>query len=373
MAEQQGGQRGLRVGTVLGAPVVVMPSWFVIAALVTLLYTPQVQGRFPSLGSAAVLVAFGSALLLLLSVFLHEVAHAVAARAVGTAPTLIALDLWGGHTAFSEELPTPGRSAFVSLVGPATNGLIAVLAGVAGGFVDPDGIAAAMLLGLQFTNAFVAVFNALPGLPLDGGRALEALIWKITGQRSTGTLAAGWIGRGVAALLVLWVLRGLLTGGPTDLTSTLWLLLVAGLLWQGATQAIRLARWRRRAPTVTVAGLLRPAVVVPATTSLSQVASAAVQAGVADVVLLGPDGRPVAVLDRAAAESVPPQRAGVVAAAAVSRALAPEAVLAVDLAGDDLIGRLRAAPHPEYAVVDGAGAVVGLLSWDAVAASVARG
>ncbi|MFZ0158493.1 MAG: site-2 protease family protein, partial [Kineosporiaceae bacterium] len=262
-------QRGIKLGTVLGAPVLLMPSWFLIAVLITLSYAPAVQTRLPDVGVATFVIAFIAALLLLGSVFLHELAHAIAARAVGTPPSHIVLDLWGGHTAFDAEMTSPGRSALVSLVGPGTNAALAVVGWLLLPAVPAHGVSELLLLGVIYSNGFVAVFNALPGLPLDGGRALEALVWKITGSRGTGTLIAGWVGRAVALGLVLWTLvRPLLLGRTPDITTAVWVLLVAWMLWQGATGALQVARWRSRAPTVRVDALTRAAVGVPAQASL---------------------------------------------------------------------------------------------------------
>jgi Zn-dependent protease len=350
-----------------------MPSWFVVAAVVTVLYAPQVARSLPDLGGGAFVVSFVSALLLLLSVFLHELAHAVAARAVGTAPTHIALDLWGGHTAFEGEFASPGRSAFVSVVGPATNLALALLGWSVHGAANDGGAVQLLLYAFVFTNGFVAAFNALPGLPLDGGRVLEALVWRLSGSRTAGTITAGWVGRAVAVgLVVVAVVRPLVNGQSPQLASTIWVLLVAGLLWQGATQAIRVARWRRRAPTVTVRALLRPAVSVPETTPLAEALAASTAARSSDVVLLDGQSRPTAVLDAAAAASVPADRAGSVESVSVARALAPDATVDVDLGGEALIQQLQRTPHPEYAVLDASRAVVGVLAWDVVAADVAR-
>jgi Zn-dependent protease len=366
---------GLRLGSVLGAPVYLRPSWFLVAALITYLFAPQVEDALPGIGTGALAVAFAYAVLLLLSVFLHELAHAVAARAVGTPPTHIALDVWGGHTAFDRVVPTPGRSLLVAAVGPATNALLGVAALVALPLVPEGDVAGLLVRALAFANLVVAVFNALPGLPLDGGRVLESVVWAATGRRETGTAAAGWVGRGVAVLLVLYVVRQfagqLLDGRPVAPVSGIWLLLVAWLLWQGASQAVRLARWRRRAPLVTVAGLVRPAVPVPAGSTMTAAQAAAASAGVGDVVLLDVYGRPAGVLDAAATASVPAARAASVPASAVARTLAPTATVPVGLAGEALVGHLEAAPHAEYVVVDDTGRVVGVLAWQDVARSTA--
>ncbi len=353
-----------------GAPVLLRPSWFVVAALVTVLYVPAVHAQAPAASAPlAYLVAATFALMLLGSVFLHELAHAVAARRVGTPPTHIVLDVWGGHTAFSDELPTPGRSIFVAAVGPITNAVIAVLATQLRSALQPQGVTSVLLLALALSNWFVAGFNALPGLPLDGGRVLEGLVWSVTGERTTGSLVAGWCGRVVAVGAAGYVVaRAVLTGASVDLTTVVWMLLVASVLWQGATQAIRAARWRRRAPAVSAAGLLRPAVAVPAAASVAEVVVAANAAGVGEVVVLDPDGRPSGLVDAAAVAAVPPERAGSVRVGAVARALPPGASLAVELSGEDLLAALQSVPHPEYVVVAGGARVVGVLRWGDVQA-----
>ncbi len=365
-------QRGIRLGSVLGAPVLLMPSWFLIAVLITLSYAPAVQTRLPEAGVATFVTAFLAALLLLGSVFLHELAHAIAARAVGSAPSHIVLDLWGGHTAFDAEMVSPGKSALVSLVGPGTNAAIAALGWLMLPAVPPNGIAELLLLGVIYSNGFVAVFNALPGLPLDGGRALEALIWKVTGDRGTGTLAAGWVGRAVALGLVLWTLvRPLALGRTPGITTTVWVLVVAWMLWQGATGALSVARWRRRAPSVTVQALTRPAIGVPAGAGLAEALSRAAAAGAEAVVLVGADGAPLAVLDAAAIAAVPAGRLEPTPAQAVARVLPADATVPQDLAGEQLIIHLQSCGHHEFVVLDGAGTVAGLLLAQDVAASLA--
>ena len=364
---------GLRIGSVLGAPVLLRPSWFLVGGLVTVAFVPTVVSQVPgSEGLSAYLVSAAFAIMLLGSVFLHELAHAVAARFAGTPPTHIVLDVWGGHTAFSADLPTPGRSILVAAVGPATNALIGLGAGWARTQLAPTGLTDLLLLALALSNAFVAGFNALPGLPLDGGRVLEGLVWWIGGERHRGTLVAGWFGRLLALVLAGYVLiRPTLTGARFALTSAVWLLVVAVVLWQGASQAIRVARWRRRAPTLSVDRLLRPAIGVQAGAMIGEAVSAARAHGVADVVLLDIYGRPSAVLDQAGVATVPAGREGAVPVSAVARPLRAGATLPVRLAGESLVDRMQDAPQPEYVVVDDGGVVVGVLRWADVASRLA--
>ncbi len=364
---------GIRLGSVGGTPVVLQRTWFVIAGVLTFVLGPQVRSFVPGIGTgAAYVVALAFSALLLGSVFLHELAHALTAQAVGTPPTEIVLDLWGGHTGFSQEVPSPGRSILVAVVGPVTNGVIAVLALLAYRSTTEGSIAYVLTLLLWTSNGFVAVLNALPGLPLDGGRVLEGIVWAVTRSRTAGTLVAGWTGRVVALVVVYWLLvRPFLAGQPPGLVSVVWVLVVAGMLWQSAGQAIRYAGWRRVAAFVSAGRLMTPAVTVASSASVADARAVAVSAGGGPTVVVVLDiyGRPAGLVDEAAFSSVPAERADLVPVSAVARTL-PQVLVDPELAGEDLVARLQAAPAGEYPVVDG-DRVVGVLSWATVAAAVA--
>jgi Zn-dependent protease len=365
-------QPGIRLGAVGGVPVYLRASWFFIALVVTVLFAPNVRDVVPELGEGmSYVIASGFALLLLFSVFVHEVAHAVAARATGTPATHIVLDLWGGHTAFETDSDGPWRSIFVAGVGPLSNGALAVAAGVAVEASGADGVAYLLLQATALSNVIVAVFNALPGLPLDGGRVLEGLVWRVTGDRDKGTLAAGWCGRLVAVGVAVWVILPWLYGGDRGLATVLWMLLVAGLLWQGAGQAIALAHWRRRSVQARARDLLRPAVAVPSTATVAAARTAVADRGAAAAVLLDIYGKPAGIVDEAAVATVPPERAGEVPASAVSQALTGGAVVEAGLEGENLLAAMQATPAPRYVVVD-EGGVVGILEWQDVARFVTR-
>ena len=366
-------QPGIRIGAVAGVPVYLRPSWFVVALVVTVLFAPNVRSVVPEYGEGlSYVIASGFALLLLFSVFVHEVAHAAAARATGTPATHIVLDLWGGHTAFENESDGPWRSILVAAVGPLSNAALAVGAGVAVVLTDVDGVPFLLLQATSLSNLIVAVFNALPGLPLDGGRVLEGLVWRVAGDRNAGTLFAGWSGRVVAVGVAIWVVYPWLRGEARGLATVIWMLLVAGLLWQGAGGAIALARWRRRSGLASVRDLLRPAVAVPSTATVAAARAAAVAGNASAAVVLDVYGRPAGVVDEAAVATVPPERAGEVPASAVSQTLAQGAVVGAELQGEELIERMQANPAPRYVVVGDGGGVVGILDWQDVARFVAQ-
>lgn len=372
----------IRLGSVAGTPVWLERSWFLIAAVVTVLAASTVQSSSLSItGGAAYAVGFVFALLLLGSVFLHEVSHAVAARAVGIPPTDIVLDLWGGHTAFSREVPSPGRSILVAGVGPLTNGLLALVAALLVPVAPDGGVVDVLLQMLAYSNGFVAVLNALPGLPLDGGRVLEGIVWAIRGRRATGTIAAGRVGQAVAVGIALWiVVRPVLQGRPIGIFTAVWTLLICWMLWQGATGAIRMVAFREAADTLSAGSLMTPAVAVPSTATVADVHTAwwspegrtlaAQGRGGPAVVVLDPYGRPAAVVDPAAVSAVPQDRSASVPVASVTRAL-PGEVLDPRLVGVDLVRRLQEAPATEYAVVDD-GRVVGVLAAQTVAEALSR-
>jgi len=198
------------------------------------------------------------------------------------------------------------------------------------------------------------------------------VVWSVSRDRNAGSLAAGWSGRLVAVGLVAWTLAGRLTGRHLGAAGTVWLLLVAVVMWQGATQAIKTARWRRLAPGVSARGLLRPAVAVPSTATVAA-ANAASEPGAGEVVVLDIYGRPAAIVDHRAAASVPERRTGEVRASAVANPLPAGAVIDLELVGERLIEIMESAPHSHYVVLDSSGRVAGILAWADVAAAVGVG
>ncbi|KII26735.1 peptidase M50, partial [Arthrobacter sp. AK-YN10] len=110
---------GIPLGKIAGIPVYLAYSWFLIAAFTVIVYGPAVLIQFPGLGIGAYFVAFGYALLLAVSVLVHELAHALSAKAFKWPTDRIVLNLWGGHTQFQNFTSSPGRAVVVAMAGPA--------------------------------------------------------------------------------------------------------------------------------------------------------------------------------------------------------------------------------------------------------------
>src|SRR3954470_10457398 len=203
-APQRAPGAGLRIGRVLGVPIVVQPLWFVIVIVIALTFEPEVRRQVPSLDeSARYVVALGFVLLLYGSVLLHEISHVAVAKSLGMQVHRIVLQLLGGLSEIAEERPGSARREYlVAVAGPMSSLFLAAVGYAVRPLFDDGSVARLLADGFAWTNLFVAAFNALPGLPLDGGRVLRALLWQVTHDKARGTLAAGWVGRGLALVVV---------------------------------------------------------------------------------------------------------------------------------------------------------------------------
>ncbi len=159
--------------------------------------------------SVAVVILFFVALLA------HELAHSIVARRRGVEVDRITLWLFGGVSQLQGEAHTPGSEFQIAIVGPLTSLALAVVFATLAGLIDalhgPTlGVAAAGWLG--GINALLAVFNLLPGAPLDGGRVLHALVWQRSGSHEHATEVAcrsgQWVGYGLIGLGVIALLGG---------------------------------------------------------------------------------------------------------------------------------------------------------------------
>ncbi len=364
-------QDGIPLGRILGIPVVLAWSWFIIAAFVVIVFGPQVADLYPALGLGAYGIALAYAVLLAASVLIHELAHALSARKFGWPTARIVLNLWGGHTQFENFAASPGRSLIVALAGPAANFVLALTGWGALLLIDPSGVTNLLANILIWANFLVAAFNVLPGLPLDGGRIVESAVWRATGSQEKGTVAAGWTGRVIAVLLVAAVVVvPFLIGTQPSAVTVIVAVVMGGFLWLGASSAIANAQMRLRLPEVSAGRLKRPAVGVLAGTSVQQVKRLLADRPGVDIVLTDPNGLPEAIVDREALTAVPDSQAEATPANAVARALAPGAYVPEFAEGQELVQYLARLAGSEYAVTDRQGTVTGVLHQSVVVAAI---
>lgn len=358
---------GWVVGHLVGAPVVVSPGWALTAGVLTLLLARTVSAYEPGLGAGAYVVAAVGAVLLFGSAFFHELAHAVVARRRGVQVREIAVTLLGGHTELATPAPTPATSAVVAVAGPVVNIVLAGLCWLLWSVLPSGELLTWFAAAAALSNAFIGIFNLVPGLPLDGGRVLEALVWRWTGRQTAGTVVAGWVGRVVAVGVVSWALLvPMLAGTSPDLVGVAWGALIGAFVWTGASQAIAGAKATQALEGISVVALMTPAVAVPSDAGLGGQHDADV-----DVVLVGPDGTPVAYVDRAAAATVPADRRSATPVAAVAVPLPADVTVPVVLTGRAAVQAVgRAARYSPVMVVVDADRVVGLLRAQDVIAAV---
>ncbi|MFC3502414.1 site-2 protease family protein [Micromonospora krabiensis] len=344
-----------------GVPLHLNASMLLLTVLVTVLYAEFARNQLALSQLSAYVIGIGFVVSLLGSVLLHELGHALTARRFGIGVRGITLELLGGYTEMDRDAPSPRVDLLVSLAGPAVSAVLGVLAVVAT-LALPDGTVANQLaFQLAASNVIVAVFNILPGLPLDGGRALRAAVWALTRDRHRGTEVAGWVGRVVAVGTTLLVAALTLTR-RLALPALPLMLLVAFTLWRGAGQSIRYARISRRFPLVDLSRLARPVWPVPTGTPLAEAQRRGTEDGPPGAALLVTDGagRPVALVDPTAAAAVPAERRPWLAVDAVSRPLAGLPTLPVELDGERVMDSVQTHPGAQYVVTAGED-VVGVL------------
>ena len=367
------GPASVRLGTIAGAPVRLSWSWLLIAAVITLAFGPQIQRALPAIGGGAYAVALGYAVLLALSVLVHEAAHALTGRAFGQRTEEIALTLWGGHTQFRSPSARPLDTVLTAMAGPAANLVLAGLAHLAARAVPGPSVPALLLEVTVWANLLLAAFNALPGTPLDGGRMVESAVWAATGSRARGVEAAGWAGRVVAVGVLAAVLGPpILAGRAPDLFVVVLAAWVALTLWRGADDAVRHGRWSRRLETLRLEQVEAPAIALPEHLSVAE-ALAQADDGRRAVVAVDGAGRPRGVLDLTAAAALTPARRTTTALAAVAVALAPEAVLVRDdvpASGPDLAARLADPQTPVWVLTDAHGLVRSVVPRETILAAV---
>jgi Zn-dependent protease len=358
---------GVRLGRVVGVPVLIGPSWFLMAALITLAITETLS---ESIGTAqASVVGLSFALLLGVSVLLHELGHCFVARGLGLPVRSITIGVMGGATQV-DEAQTPAREYAVAIAGPMVSLLLAGTGLGLRPLFDGDSLSGRLVDNLAITNGLIAAFNLLPGLPLDGGRVLRAVVWRFNGDQHRATPVAAWAGRGVAVIVVPFVFVVLLpwAGFASDyLTNVIWSALIGGYIYALATLALKRSEAMSRLPRVSVAGLARPALRVPADMPLAEAVRRAHEANARGIVVVDAADRLEAVVSEAAVIATPEQRRPWISVGSLAKRIEPGLVLDVTLTGEALLEAMQAHPSAEYVTQDPATGEVRVLSADDVA------
>ncbi|BAY22942.1 peptidase M50 [Calothrix sp. NIES-2100] len=246
----------IRVGNLFGIPFYIHPSWFLVLGLVTWTYSSGLMGQFPQLsGGLALVLGLMTALLLFASVVAHELGHSFVALRQGIDVKSITLFIFGGLASLEKESKTPGEAFWVAIAGPLVSLLICGLTTGIGYATAATGPLAAILGVLAAVNLALALFNLIPGLPLDGGNILKALVWKITGNPYKGVTFASRVGQIFGWVAIATGLIPLLLFGSF---ANIWNLLVGFFLLQNAGNAAQFAKVQEKLTGLTAADVVTP-------------------------------------------------------------------------------------------------------------------
>lgn len=227
-------QSNWRIGSLFGIPLFLDPSWFLILALFAILnaldFYPQFEPAIAgSVGLAIALLLFGS-------VLLHELGHSLVARSQGITVNSITLFLFGGVASIDRESKTPGGAFQVAIAGPVVSLVLSALLFLLAQVLPASGLGYVLATDLARINLVLALFNLIPGLPLDGGQVLKAAIWKLTGNRFQGVRWAAQTGKVLGGLAIA-IGVGLLVfiRQPDVIGSAMWIALIGGFVFRNAT------------------------------------------------------------------------------------------------------------------------------------------
>ena len=246
----------IKLGRIFGVAVGLHYSWIIIALLVTFSLRSQFAVDYPSWNSSTTwAIAIVTGLLFFVSILLHELSHAAVAKLRGIPVRAITLFALGGVAQIEKDAADAKSAFWMGIIGPISSIVIGVvcllIAALAGwNFAgEPVSPVAAMFMWLGFINIALAIFNMIPGFPLDGGRVLRALIWRLTRSYQRATRAATFSGQLTAFAFMGLGVFILFSGG---FFNGLWLIFIGWFLQNAAAASYAQASAQHALSGVTV-------------------------------------------------------------------------------------------------------------------------
>lgn len=349
---------GVRLGNIRGVEIVVDVSVFVVAGLLAWLLSTSLSAEY-DVGAGSTVLALIAGIAYIGSLLLHELSHGLVAKIRDLPARRIRLLIFGGYTLIDSRDSTPANEFWVAIAGPAASlvagGLLWALAW-AMGWHEPT---ADTLRVLALINLLIGAINLLPGLPLDGGRAVRALLWHLSDNKlratEMATLAGRVLGLGVAVIgVVLIVFVG-------DLTGFVWILL-GWFLSRSATASGQREELIIRVAGATARDVMQPTPdAVPGPMRVADVTSLFQTGPTMRTLPVEVEGRVKGIIGQAEIDGLAPGRRELGRAAAVMTPIGPDDIVEADTRVDVLIARFGTTPR--LVVVDG-GVVVGVMETD---------
>ncbi len=304
----------IKLGRILGIPIGVHVSWFLIFALITWslsvgFFPPEYPGLpaawYWILGVITSLLFFGS-------VLVHELGHSILALRNGISVRGIDLFIFGGVAQIEREPETPGAEFRIAIAGPLTSLVLGIVFAVLWLFDRGIPYLAAPSAWLMRINLMLAFFNLIPGFPLDGGRVLRAVIWKITGSFERATRIASFAGQLVAAGFIGFGVLNMLGG---SILNGLWLVMIGWFLQNAAANSYAQVNAQQSLRGIKVEQVMsRECPLVPGQLSLNQLVEDYVLSGGRRCFLVQDAGQLPGILTLRDIAQVPRARWGQVAA-----------------------------------------------------------
>lgn len=282
---------GWHIGRVAGIELRVHPSWLVIAFLIVYsLAVAQLPRQSPGWSTGQYwIVAAATGALFFASVLVHELSHALVARRFGLRVSSIQLFIFGGATTLETDSRGPREEAVIAVAGPLSSLVLGV------GFLALDLVIdqvqlATLVAWLGVVNIALGIFNLIPGFPMDGGRVLRAVLWRLRGDRLVATRNAATVGRILAYLMI--AAGVLIAFQPAGVFSGLWLVLIGWFLSSAAEATSSEARIETRLQGITVRDAMdaAPPVVSPNETVAELVQDRILHGEVRSYLVEHPDG-----------------------------------------------------------------------------------
>ena len=231
----------IKLGRIFGVEIGLHYSWFIIALLITFSLAGHFQTNNPGWSDGLRWgVAIVTALLFFVSIVVHELSHAMVAKLRGLPVKSITLFALGGVAQIEKEAADAKTEFWMGIIGPITSfviGVICLAITVALGWTPPESPQRplpAMLMWLGYINIALAIFNMIPGFPLDGGRVLRGIVWWITGNAKRATTIAARVGQVIAFAMIIYGVMQFFQGAGFN---GLWLAFIGWFLLSASRES----------------------------------------------------------------------------------------------------------------------------------------
>ncbi len=372
-------RQDIRIGKIFGIEIGVSFSWFVIFGLVTVLlataYFPQNYPKLPRYEYLA--LGLITSLLFFASVLTHEMMHSIVAKFNNIPIHSITLFIFGGVAHMDRDAETPKEELFMAAAGPLTSLVLSFLFALI--YVASTGlhltvIIAGPALYLAIINLYLALFNLVPGFPLDGGRVLRAIIWWATGDVRRATRIASGFGKGFAALLVIIGILMVFASQSLWLDG-IWFVFIGFFLWQVAAAGYEEVVLHNVLNGVTVADIMtRDVIAVDATVMLDALVNDYFMRYKHSRFPVEEDGQTIGVVTLDDVKNIPREKWDQTRTRAITSSLAEEEAVGSKTPAEEALGRMMAARRGHLVVIDDS-VLVGILTMNdlAMAVRVRRG